>query len=163
MKFTLSEQDATRLECPREVQFDLDKLMGRELIVLQKSVGWNFELLQRKLAGEPLTDTLGNQLFELDDDGSEKRDEAGNRVRAIGLDFETILVMIWLACRRAKGADIAWETFDVNLMAAVVDDPGKDPTPTSSTTRKTTKAATRTTKPRSRTSSTSRRGTSTTG
>lgn len=149
MKFTLSEEDATRIGCPREVEFNLDKLMGRELIALQKAVGWNFEYLQRKLAGEPLTDTLGNQLFELDDDGNEIRDEAGNRVRVIGLDFETILVMIWIAARRAKGADIPWETFDVNLMAAVAEqDPGKAPTKTSSTSRRPTKAGTRTTKRR---------------
>lgn len=150
MKFTLSEEDATRLECPRQVVFDLDKLMGRELIVLQKSVGWNFELLQRKLSGEPLTDTLGNQLFEMDENGNEIRDEAGNRIRVIGLDFETILVMLWLACRRAKGSDIAWETFDVNLMAAVheQDDSGKAPTKRSSTTRKTTRASTPGTKRR---------------
>lgn len=151
MKFTLSEEDASRLGCPREVVFDLDKLMGRELIVLQKAVGWNFELLQRKLSGEPLTDTLGNQLFEMEDDGvTEKLDEAGNRVRVIGLDFETILVMLWLACRRAKGSDIPWETFDVNLMAAVheQDDSGKAPTKRSSTTRKTTRASTPGTKRR---------------
>lgn len=154
MKFVLSTEDAKRFGCPREVEFSLDRLMGREVLALQKLVGWNYEYLQRRMEPIPLTDPLGNQLYEQDEHGNEVRDEAGQRVRSFGMDMEVALVMLWLAVRRAKGGDVAWDDFDIDIRGTqfLDEEAGKaDTVPTktaSTTTRKASRRGTTTTKRR---------------
>lgn len=116
MKFQLSEEDAQRLDCPREVEFDESRLTGREAIAMKKLTGWTFERFGQGIAGERVVDDDGNQVWELDDTGAVVRDEAGNRVPLRSVDPEAILVGVWLAVRRTAG-DRPWKGFDVNFVA----------------------------------------------
>lgn len=157
MKFRLSEEDAARLDCPRDVEFDSNKLMGREAIALDK-MGWPLDRLG-ELAGTPVVDADGNPRYQLDDAGNPVLVD-GKPLQMHVFNPEAALVMIWIAVRRATGRDIPWGTFDVDIVAAlesVDESPGKAPT------NRASRRATKSTKPRSPTTSASRRRTSTTG
>lgn len=141
MKFRLSEEDAQRLDCPQDIEFDEERLTGREAIAMKKLTGWTMERFGQAFAGERVVDEDGNVVWELDDAGAPKRDEAGNRVPLRSADPEAILVAVWLAVRRAVG-DRPWKGFDVNLFPLMQEDTesagevpeGKAEMPTKSTT-----------------------------
>lgn len=157
MKFRLSEEDAERLDCPRDVEFDSNKLMGREAIALDK-MGWPLDRLG-DLAGTPVVDADGKPKYQLDAAGHPVLVD-GQPLQMHVFNPEAALVMIWIAVRRATGRAIDWDTFDINLVAAmesVDESPGKAPT------NRASRRATKSTKQPSRTTSTSRRRTSTTG
>lgn len=145
MKFTLSEEDAARLECPRDVEFDDTRLTGREAIAMKKLTGWTFERFGQAFAGERVVDDDGQQVWELDDTGAVKKDEAGNRVPLRSVDPEAILVGVWLAVRRTAG-DRPWKGFDVNFIPLMqgdeVEEGKADP---SETTNQTTNPTTEST------------------
>ena len=125
MRFRLSEKDAKRLDCPREVEFDENTLSGREAIALKKLTGWSLERLMQGMEGDRVLDDDGEQIWQLGPDGDVARDEAGNRIPLRAIDPECILVMAWLAVRRTAG-DRPWKTFDIDLMSlAEVEDEGK--------------------------------------
>lgn len=116
MRIRLSEEDAERLDCPREVEFDEERLTGREAIALKKLTGWTFERFAQALGGgERAVDDDGNVIWELDETGAPVADEAGNKVPLRTIDPEALLVAIWLAVRRTAG-DRPWKDFDVNLI-----------------------------------------------
>lgn len=157
MKFRLSEEDSARIGCPRDVEYDETKLMGREAIALKKLTGWTVERLGLAFDGMPVLDDDGRQTFATDETGGRVKDPAGNPVPLRAVDPEVILVAVWLAVRRAVG-DVPWRDFDIDLlgMEFVEDEPGKAPSPTAS------KRSTSGTSPRLRTRSASRRGTNVT-
>ena len=152
MRIRLSEEDATRLGCPRDLEFDPDKLMGRELIALEEEVGWNFDTLEENLQGEYLKNALGEPVFETDDKGKVVLDGGGKPMRARGLKMTTVVVIAWIAARRA-GSKVPYAEFDFNVNGAEFDteEPGKAPASPTSTT---------TTRPRSARRSASSRGSS---
>lgn len=165
MKITLTAEDAERIGVSRELDLDIEKLMGRELIAMERVTRWSHEALVDGMAGRGAVDALGQPIFETEDDGvTRKKDPAGNPIQVIGFNLELLLIIAWLACRRAKGEDIDWETFDINVNGTVFgdDDPGKAPAPNRAQ-RRASKTSTTTTKPRLRTRSTSPRGTNGTG
>lgn len=138
MRIRLTEEDATRLGCPRELEFDPEKLMGRELIALEEEVGWNVDNLEENLQGEYLKDALGGPVFETDDKGKVVLDGGGKPMRARGLKIATVLVITWLAARRA-GCTVPYAEFDFSVTGAEFDpeEPGKAPaSPTNTTTGK---------------------------
>lgn len=115
-KFRLSEEDAARLDCPRDVEFREDRIMGREAIALSR-IGWSMERLYAVVErGTPVVDGAGNAMFEVDENGEPKLDDWGKPIRLVAVDPEAALVMVWLAVRRAKGVDVPWPEFDVDLM-----------------------------------------------
>lgn len=126
MRFQLSEEDAQRLDCPRDVEFDETRLTGREAIALKKLTGWSMERLAQAMTGDRVVDDDGNQVWQLDEHGDPAKDEAGNRIPLRSMDPEAMLVMAWLAVRRTVG-DRPWKDFDVNLMASGEVDEGKAP------------------------------------
>lgn len=152
MRIRLTEEDATRLGCSRDLEFDADRLMGRELIALEEEVGWNVDSLEEKLQGEYLKDALGGPVFETDAKGKVVLDGGGKPMRARGLKVSTILVIAWLAARRA-GCKVPYAEFDFAVSGAEFDpeEPGKAPASPTNTT---------TTKPRSARRSASSRGSS---
>lgn len=125
MRFRLSEEDAERLDCPQDIEFDEERLTGREAIALKKLTGWTMERFGQAFAGERVLDDDGNVVWELDGTGAEKRDEAGNRVPLRSADPEAILVAVWLAVRRTVG-DRPWKGFDVNLIPLMQEDPAAE-------------------------------------
>jgi len=144
MRIRLSEEDAARLGVPRDLEFDPDKLMGRELIALEEEVGWNVDSLEQHLQGEYLTNALGEPEWETDDNGKVVLDGGGKPMRARGLRVATVLVVAWLAARRA-GCRVPYAEFDFAVTGAEFDteEPGKAPassasraSPTSTTTGK---------------------------
>lgn len=141
MRIRLSEEDATRLGCPRDLEFDPDKIMGRELIAMEEEVGWNVDRLEESLQGEYLKNALGEPVYETDDKGKLVLDGGGKPMRARGLKAATVIVMTWLAARRA-GSKVPYSEFDFNVTGAEFDpeEPGKAPTtppsPTNTTTGK---------------------------
>lgn len=154
MKIRLSEEDAERLGCPRDLVFDESRLMGRELMALEEQVGWTFQDLERKLQGDPAVDHTGAPIWETDDKGKLVLAD-GKPTQMRVLRVEQLMVMAWLCAFRAN-PDVAWKTFDINLTGAEFSDdsPGKDPTPAAS------KPSTTSTRRRSARSSASPRGTS---
>lgn len=116
MKFRLSDEDAQRLDCPAEVEFDETRLSGREAIAMKKLTGWSLERLGQAMVGDRVIDADNNQVWQLDEHGDPEKDEAGNRIPLRSIDPEAMLVMAWLAVRRAVG-DRSWKDFDINLMA----------------------------------------------
>lgn len=152
MRIRLSEEDAALLGCPRDLEFDPERLMGRELIALEEEVGWNFDSLEENLQGEYLKNALGEPVFETDDTGKVVLDGGGKPMRARGLKMTTVVVIAWLAARRS-GCKLPYAEFDFNVTGAEFDpeEPGKAPASATSTT---------TGKPRSRRSSASSRGSS---
>jgi hypothetical protein len=162
---TLTAEDAERIGVPTRLELDLDKLMGRELIAMERVTRWSYEALQQGMSGRPAVDAIGQPIFETEDDGvTRKKDPAGNPIQVTGFDLELLLVIAWLACRRAKGEEVDWATFDIDVNGAEFDgdDEGKAPAPNRAQ-RRASKTGTTTTKPRSRTRSTSPHGTSATG
>jgi hypothetical protein len=150
MRIRLSEEDATRLGVPRDLEFDPERIMGRDLIALEEEVGWNVDSLEENLQGEYLTNALGEPVWETDDKGKVVLDGGGKPMRARGLKVATVLVVTWLAARHA-GCKVPYVEFDFAVTGAEFDsaEPGKAPaSPTSTTTGK----------PRSRRSSATRRG-----
>ena len=143
MRIRLTEEDATRLGCPRDLEFDPDRLMGRELIALEEEVGWTVDSLEQNLQGEYLKNALGEPIFETDDKGKLVLDGGGKPMRARGLKMTTVVVIGWLAARRA-GSKVPYAEFDFNVNGAEFDpeepEPGKAPaspaSPTSTTTGK---------------------------
>lgn len=141
MRIRLTEEDATRLGCPRELEFDPDRLMGRELIALEEEVGWNVDSLEENLQGDYLKNALGEPVFETDAKGKVVLDGGGKPMRARGLKMTTVVVITWLAARRA-GSKVPYSEFDFNITGAEFDaeEPGKAPaTPASPTSTTTTK------------------------
>jgi hypothetical protein len=126
MKFRLSEEDAQRLGCPRDVEFREDRIMGREAIALSK-IGWPLERISLHVGGRPVVDDDGKAMHDLDEHGEVRRDPAGNPVVLLTIDPEAMLAMLWVAVRRT-GVEVAWRDFDLNLMAVEwveEDEPGK--------------------------------------
>jgi hypothetical protein len=157
MRIRLTEEDAERLGVARDLEFDSDKLMGRELIALEDEVGWTVDSLEANLQGEYLTNAIGEPVWETDDRGKVVLDGGGKPMRARGLKAATILVITWLAARRA-GCTVPYAEFDFAVTGAEFDteEPGKAPASPASPTSTTTG------KPRSRRSSATRRGSSAT-
>lgn len=139
MKVRLSEADAARLDCPRDVEFDQQRVMGREAIALSK-IGWSLERLGHASGGRPVMGDDGKPMHATDENGQVQLDAGGNPVLLLTLDPEALLVMVWLAVRRAKGCDVPWADFDVDIRAVAEslgeeDEPGKaGPKPTRSRT-----------------------------
>jgi hypothetical protein len=142
MKIRLTAADAARLDCPREIEFDADRLMGREAIALSR-IGWSLERLGDAQAGRPVTDSDGNVMYERDENGDIVT-KGGKPVFLMAVDPESMLVLAWLAVRRAKGTDVPWDGFDIDLRAfaeSVDEDPGKASRP--STRSRTSTSTTR--------------------
>ncbi len=125
MKFRLSEEDAQRLDCPRDVEFDENRLMGREAIALSK-IGWSMERLAAAQAGVPVTDGDGNAMYERDANGDVVL-KGGKPAFLLAVDPEALLVIGWLAVRRTKGADVPWDGFDLDLRAFAESIEGEEP------------------------------------
>lgn len=150
VRIELSAADAERLGCPPVVEVDPEKLTGRELIVMKKLTGWSLERLQRAMGGEPVAGGDGKPMYELGDDG-EVLMRGGKPVLMLGFDPELLLLLAWLAVRRAKGEDVSWQEFDLQLLATgfssaegdVDDGSGKAPTPKARTTSRRSTAGTR--------------------
>jgi|SRR5688572_7548626 len=148
MKIRLSEEDATRLGCPRELSFDLEHLSGRDLLELEEQVGWSFDTFQRELEGTPAVNALGGPIYEMDGDVP-KLDPMGKPIRVMAISTKATIVVVWMCARRANPA-IRWQEFDFNIAAVEFDDEepaGKAPAKARSRT------STTTTRRRSRTSS----------
>jgi hypothetical protein len=138
MRIRLTEEDATRLDCPRDLEFDAERLMGRELIALEEEVGWTVDSLEENMQGEYLKNALGEPVWETDDKGKVVLDGGGKPMRARGLKASTILVIAWIAARRA-GCKVPYAEFDFAVTGAEFDteEPGKAPaSATNSTTGK---------------------------
>lgn len=153
MRIRLSEEDAQRLGCPRDLEFDPEKIMGRELIAMEEEVGWDVDRLEESLQGDYLKNALGEPVFETDANGKVVLDGGGKPMRARGLKIATVIVITWLAARRA-GCKVPYADFDFAVTGAEFDaeEPGKAPEAPASPTNTTTG------KPRSRRSSATRRG-----
>jgi hypothetical protein len=159
MKIRLSEEDAERLGCPRDLEFDFEKLMGRELMALEEQVGWSFDEFAQKMQGEPLKNALGEPVWETDDKGKVVLDAGGKPMRARGLRIAQLMVMTWLCVFRTN-PDVTWKGFDFNVVGTEFvdeEEPGKGGTTSAASPKNTTG-----TKPRLRTPSRSRRGSSAT-
>jgi len=141
MRIRLSEEDAERLGCPRNLEFDFERVMGRELMALEEQVGWDYSTFGTKMQGIPLTDHAGAPVWETDDDGKLVTDpKTGKPIQMRGLKVEQLLVMVWLCVLRAN-PQCRWDTFDVNLAATdfVEDSAGKaeaDSEPSTSGTKR---------------------------
>lgn len=116
MRFRLSEEDAERLNCPRDIEFDETRLTGREAIALKKQTGWSLERLGQAMAGDRVIDDAGNQVWQLDEHGDPVIDDAGQKIPLRAIDPECLLVMAWLAVRRTAG-DRPWRDFDIDLVS----------------------------------------------
>lgn len=141
MKFRLASSDALRLGCPQDVEFDAERIMGREAIMLSK-IGWPPDRLAAD-AHRPVLDGDGKPVFERDERGEFVRDGAGNPVVLFGVDPEALMAVLWLAVRRA-GVDIDWKDFDVDLQGVEQLDEDEEPgKATPATTSKRTTSRTR--------------------
>ncbi len=138
MRIRLSEEDAERLGCPRDIEFDQNKVMGRELIAMEEQAGWDIHRLEAGLEGEYLTNALGEPIWEMEN-GKVVLDGGGKPMRARGLKMATVMVITWLAVRRA-GSTVAYKDFDFDVTSAEFEpeEPGKAPaaSPTTTTTGK---------------------------
>jgi hypothetical protein len=138
MKITLTEQDAQRMGCPRVIEFDDDRIMAREAVLIQKTTGWSIEGLGRGLTGMPVKDDAGNLQYVTDESGEEIRDEFGHRTVLREVQVEALLAAAWIAARRA-GVNVPWEDFDLDLLATqwgdaeVVDEGKAQPSATTTT------------------------------
>lgn len=153
MRIRLTEEDAARFAIDRDLEFNEQRLMGRELMALEAQVGWTFQDLERKLEGEYATNALGEPVWETDAKGKIVLDGGGKPMRARVLKIEPLMVITWLCVYRAN-PEIAWKTFDMNVTGTEFtpeEDPGKAPNSPKNTT---------TTKRRSARSSASNRGSS---
>lgn len=155
MRIRLSEEDAQKLQVPRDLEFSEERLMGRELMALEAQVGWSFQDLEHKLEGEYATNALGEPIWETDAKGKIVLDGGGKPMRARVLKIEALMVIAWLCVFRAN-PEISWKSFDINITGTDFipeEDPGKaQSSPTNTTTGK----------PRSRRSSATKRGSSAT-
>ena len=126
MRIRLSEEDATRLGCPRDLKFDYEKFMGRDLLELEEQVGWAIPDLEHALNGVPATNALGGPIYEMNGD-KPVLDGAGKPVVARTYTTKTLMVMVWMCVRRSN-PDVAWKTFDFELNGATLgeeEEPGK--------------------------------------
>lgn len=125
MKIRITQDDADRLGCPRDLEFEFDRVMGRELMALEEQVGWAFHEFEKEMQGEPLAEPVtGAPVWETDEHGKLVTDpKTGKPVQARGLRVKQLMVMVWLCVFRANPA-VAWATFDVNLMGAEFSDDG---------------------------------------
>ncbi len=137
MRITLSEEDAQRLGVPREMNFREDRIMGSELIALEEQVGWDVERLDQALIGEPVTNAIGQPVWVLDDKDKPVLDDKGKPRQQRAMKVRTLMVLAWMCARRANPA-IAWDGFDINVLATefVPEPEGKAPSPTGTTTGK---------------------------
>ena len=139
MRIRLTEEDAERLGCPRDLQFDHEKLMGRELMALEAQVGWSFQDLEHKMQGEPATNALGEPVWETDAKGKVVLDGGGKPMRMLVLKIEQLMVVTWL-CVYRHNPGVAWADFDFNVTGTEFDsgdDSGKEQSsPTNTTTGK---------------------------
>lgn len=149
---TLSEQDAARLECPRDLGFDPETIMGSDLVALEEELGWSIDQLEGAMMGEPAKNAVGQPIWETDGNGKLILDDKGNPTPMRVMKARTLMVVTWLCVRRANPA-VRWEGFDFNVTATAFDSEeqpaGKASSPPSTTTGKR----------RSPRSSASRRGT----
>ena len=146
MRIRLCEEDATRLGCPRDLDFDFEKVTGRDLLELEEQVGWSLDTFQREIEGTPAVNAIGGPIYEMDGD-KPKLDPMGKPIRIMAISTKAIVVIVWLCVRKAN-PDVAWKTFDFTMTATDIledEEPaGKAPRLRKSTT---------TTKRRSRASS----------
>lgn len=164
MKFRLSQEDADKLGCPREVEFDEAKFTTRENIDLQKQTGFTMERLGYFLPGVPARGRDGMPLYLLDDDGREQLDDAGKKIPLREMDAEAIAAAVWLAVRRG-GSQVDFADMDVNLVALEFHDEPEGKAPANREERRAAKKTSKPSSPRtsrsSPKSSASTRGTST--
>lgn len=144
MKISISEADATRLNCPRDMVFDLGKITGGDLIELEEQVGWGIDQFERAMEGTPAVNAIGGPIYEMDGDVP-KLDGGGKPIRAMVIGTKTIMVLVWMCVRRAN-PDIPWKGFpdriEVTALEIVQDEegePGKSPARRSATNTTTTK------------------------
>lgn len=138
MRITLSEEDAQRIGVPRELEFREDRIMGSDLIALEEQFGWTVDKLDQALLGEPATDPAGGPVWELDDKGKPVLDGKGKPVQARTMSVRTLMVITWIAARRAV-PDLPWNGFDISITGTdfVPEPEGKEPpSPPATTTGK---------------------------
>lgn len=138
MRITLSEEDATRLEVPRDLEFDPNRIMGTDLIAMEEQIGWSFEHLEEAMLGEPAKNAVGQPIWETDAKGKVVLDDKGKPKQQRVMKSATLVAITWLCVRRANPA-VRWEGFDFAVTgAAFVSEPeGKAPSsPTGTTTGK---------------------------
>lgn len=145
LKIRISEADSSRLNCPRDMAFDLDTVTGRDLLELEEQVGWNIDRFQIAVQGTPAVDAIGGPIYEMDPKNPDtpKLDGGGQPIRAMVIGTKTVMVLVWMCVRRAN-PDVAWKTFDVQITELEITqdeegEPGKSParrSPTSTTTTK---------------------------
>lgn len=128
MKIILSEDDATRLGVPRELEYNENKLMGREAIAIQKATGWTPSALARALDGRVVLDEDGQPLYDTDDAGQPVLDEDGRRVPLRDVDAEALVILVYVAVLRS-GVKIKYADFDIDFFGTKFggEDPGKGP------------------------------------
>lgn len=114
MKLRITGEDADRLGCPREVEYEPDRLMGREAIAIQRQTGYSLQKLGTLLEGTVLLGPDGKPLYETDDQSEPIVDEHGRKTAVREVDTEALLVVVWIACRRA-GCQVPYDDFDVNI------------------------------------------------
>lgn len=126
MKILLSEEDAARLGCPRDLVFDLNKLMAREALVLQRTTGWTPDRLASAMEGKVVLDANGQPAYQQDEHGADVLDEHGKRIPLRELDIEPILVAAWIAARR-RGCVVPYDDFDFDVLGVdYADEPEPD-------------------------------------
>jgi hypothetical protein len=149
MKIRLSEQDAARLGCPRDLEFDFEQLSGRDMLELEEQLGWSFDTFQSALEGTPAVNALGGPIYEMNGDVP-KLDPMGKPIRVMAISTKAIVVIVWMCARRANPA-IRWESFDFNMTTIEIDNEeepaGKAPAKARS--RKSTTATSRRSRPSS--------------
>lgn len=154
IRIKLCEEDATRLNCPRDLLFDFTNVTGRDLLELEEQVGWSFDRFEREVGGVPATNALGGPVYEMAGD-KPKLDGMGKPIRAMVITTRVLMVVIWMCVRRAN-PDVEWKTFDFTISATEVESEEEEPGKAPVNSRK----STTTTKRRSARSSASPRGTS---
>lgn len=114
MKIKIAAEDAERLGCPETVEYDPEKIMGREAIAIQRQTGYGMQKLGSLLEGTVQRGADGKPLYVEDDQGEPVLDEHGRKTPLRDIDVEALLVMVWIACRRA-GCQVPYDDFDINL------------------------------------------------
>lgn len=131
MKITLTAEDTARLGVGPTLAFDLNKIMAREAIVLQKVVGVTPDELSKSLQGAPVLDEQGRQAYQVDDAGALVLDEEGQPIPLRRINLEALVAFVWMAARRA-GCKVPFDEFDFDIIGTQVGDnqvvgaPGKD-------------------------------------